>query len=88
MNPLSLSLDSLPILIDRLTPRQMEIVSLLAEGKSARDIAAILSITLDMVKQHVYRARNRLGLDNRIQLIVVFVMWKMRNDETGTNRGN
>jgi DNA-binding NarL/FixJ family response regulator len=77
MNPLALDPTLLPELMHRLTIRQLEIVSLLAEGKKNSDIATILSIGVVTVKVHINRAYHKLGLENRIQLIVVFTMWKM-----------
>lgn len=79
MNPLSLAPDSLYDLISRLTPRQMEIVSLLAEGKSAKETGAILSISRATVLDHIRKARIKTGSDNRIQLIVIYTMWRVMN---------
>jgi Response regulator containing a CheY-like receiver domain and an HTH DNA-binding domain len=77
MNPLSITPSLLPGLVARLTPRQLEIVGLLAEGHSNKTIAAILSINWLTVRTHIHNACERLGVDNRIQLIVIFAMWKV-----------
>lgn len=76
MNPLALTPELLPELIARLTPRQREIVHLLAEGRSNKHIATILSISQRTIKNHTRRACERLELENRTQLIVIYVMWK------------
>jgi DNA-binding CsgD family transcriptional regulator len=76
MNPLTLSPSLLPNLVARLTPRQLEIVALLAEGKSNKEIATLLSIGTRTIKFHIKRACNKIEADNRTQLIVVFAMWK------------
>jgi DNA-binding NarL/FixJ family response regulator len=76
MNPLSLTPDILPEMIGRLTPRQMEIVGLLAQGENNRRIATLLSIGVPTIKGHVHRACHKLNLDNRIQLVVVYAMYK------------
>jgi LuxR family transcriptional regulator len=71
--------------IRKLSPRQMEIVSLLIEGKSYEQVATILSISHETVKWHVQRACQKMDLENRIQLIVAFARWQfaqeMQNDE-------
>ena len=38
-----------------LTPRQREILQLLAEGKSAKEIAAVLNLSARTVEDHKYR---------------------------------
>lgn len=77
MNPLALAPEVLPILISRLTPRQLEIVGLLAQGQSTKTTANILSISPETVKRHIYRACEKMELENRTQLIVVFTMAEM-----------
>ena len=77
MDPFTVALPQLEELIARLTPRQMEIVELLARGHGNREIAAILSISCETVKFHIRRARNKMQVENRIQLIVIFAMWKV-----------
>jgi len=79
MNPLTFAPEVIPDLIARLTPRQLEIVALLAEGHSDRITGTILSISREAVKRNVYRARRKTNL-NRVQLIVMFVKWKERGN--------
>lgn len=79
MNPLTLSPEVIPVLISRLTPRQLEIVGLLAQGQSTKEISSILSIHRNTIKRHVYRACQKMDVENRIQLIVIFTMWKVSN---------
>ena len=78
MNPLTLAPEVIPDLIARLTPRQLEIVGLLAQGQSTKHTATILSISSETVKRHIYRACQKMELENRTQLIVVFTMWEAR----------
>lgn len=66
--------------IHRLTPRQIQILELLTEGMSQKQIASILSIGTGTVKSHIRRACAKTLLDNRIQLIVAFAVWKATND--------
>ena len=67
-------------LISRLTPRQVEIVELLARGCSRRETASILSISTETVKSHIRKMCNKVEADNRIQLIVMFVVWKIERE--------
>lgn len=62
--------------IKKLSPRQMEIVELLAQSRTYQDIATILSISPETVRRHVQKACQKMYLENRIQLIVAFVRWQ------------
>ena len=53
----------------RLTPREQEIMRLLAEGLSVKDIAAKLFISRKTVENHRSNIMNKLGLHNAIELI-------------------
>jgi len=53
---------------------------LLVQGKKYREIATLLSIGVDAVKDHVHEARYKLEVENRIQLIVIFVRWQMTQE--------
>ncbi len=50
-----------------LTERQLEVLQLMAEGRSNKDIAADLDIAPGTVKMHVSRIFKTLGVDNRTQ---------------------
>jgi len=52
-----------------LSPRQREVVQLLAEGKSMKQIASILDVTPRTVAFHKYRVMEALHLDTTAQLI-------------------
>ena len=51
-----------------LTPRQREILQLVAEGRAAKDIAAILNISPRTVEFHKYRIMEVLGLRTTAEL--------------------
>lgn len=48
-----------------LSGREREVLALLAEGRSNREIAATLSVTLATVKSHLVRIYAKLGANNR-----------------------
>ena len=79
MNPLTLAPEVIPDLIARLTPRQLEVIGLLAQGQSNKQTGEILSIGGATVRTHIQNACKRLDVDNRTQLIVIFSMWKAIN---------
>ncbi len=52
-----------------LTPRQREVLQLLAEGKSAKEIGAILDISPRTVETHKYKMMDDLGVKTTAELI-------------------
>jgi DNA-binding NarL/FixJ family response regulator len=54
-----------------LTPRERELVTLVARGLSNGEIAAALTISAATVKTHVNRAMAKLGARDRAQLVVI-----------------
>jgi DNA-binding NarL/FixJ family response regulator len=53
-----------------LTPRELEIVRLVAQGLRNKEIAERLSITEGTVKVHLHKAYDKLGVDSRIELVL------------------
>ena len=62
--------------LDALTPRETEILGLVAEGLSNREIALRLFLSDETVKTHVSHVLRKLGLRDRAQAVVAA-------DETG-----
>lgn len=54
---------------DQLTPRQREVLQLLAEGKSMKEIAGILNVTARTVAFHKYRMMEQLKIKTNAELI-------------------
>jgi DNA-binding NarL/FixJ family response regulator len=62
---------------NKMTPREMEVLRLLTEGKSNRDIAVALDIDEVTVKAHLGRMLRKTGATNRVELTLRSL------DETG-----
>ena len=50
------------------TPREMEVILLTKEGKTTKEIAQLLNVTMDAISRHRYHIRKKLGLDRRHNL--------------------
>ena len=59
----------MPGLIEPLTGRELEVLRLLAAGRSNQDIARELVVTLDTVKKHVSHILGKLGGSNRTEAV-------------------
>jgi DNA-binding NarL/FixJ family response regulator len=55
--------------VAELTPRQREVLQLVAEGKSAKEIAAILHISPRTAEAHKYKIMDELGLKTSAELV-------------------
>jgi LuxR family maltose regulon positive regulatory protein len=57
------------LLAEPLTEREREVLSLLLEGASNREIARRLNVSVNTVKRHVYNLCSKLGVNSRTQAI-------------------
>lgn len=63
------------ILPEPLSPREMEVLSLMGEGHTNPQISKLLKISPHTVKSHVIHIFNKLGVNHRTQAVV----WAARN---------
>jgi LuxR family transcriptional regulator, maltose regulon positive regulatory protein len=60
---------SMPAMVQPLSERELEVLGLLAAGRSNREIAEELVVALDTVKKHVSHVLDKLGAANRTQAV-------------------
>ena len=63
----------LPACLDLLTPREREVLQLLAEGKSSKDIARLLDLSVYTVDTHKSNLMQKLSLHSMSELILYAV---------------
>jgi DNA-binding NarL/FixJ family response regulator len=55
--------------LDLLTPRQREVMQMLAEGRSTKEIARLLKVTTKAIEGYRTQVMERLGVDNMASLV-------------------
>ena len=63
------SVTAVPGLVEQLTSRELEVLTMLAAGRSNQAIAGQLVVTLDTVKKHVSHVLGKLGAANRTEAV-------------------
>ena len=63
------SVTAVPGLVEQLTSRELEVLEMLAAGRSNQAIAGQLVVTLDTVKKHVSHVLGKLGAANRTEAV-------------------
>jgi len=56
-----------------LSPREIEVLKLIASGKSNKEIAGLLFVGEGTVKTHVINIHHKLGVDDRTEAVVVAI---------------
>lgn len=56
--------------IEKLTPREKQVLQALAEGLDSKDIAQKLHITIETERTHMVNILNKLGVHSRLQALV------------------
>ena len=56
--------------IDRLTPRERQVLQALSEGLDSKEIARKLNITVETERTHMVNILNKLGVHSRLQALV------------------
>lgn len=59
--------------LNLLTPREEEVMRLVAEGSGNREIADLLGLSEHTVKNYVFRIFDKLGISNRVELVLYAV---------------
>ena len=65
--------DERPVVVESLTPREMEVLELLADGLPNKRIAARLGMSPETVKFHVAQISGKLGVANRTEAVRVAI---------------
>ena len=63
-----------------LSPRELEVAGLLAQGLSNKDIAGRLCISLATVKDHVHGILQKTGLSSRTAVMAAFILGDQASD--------
>jgi DNA-binding NarL/FixJ family response regulator len=66
-----------------LTPREQEIVKMLAEGHSVKETAKLLGVSVKTVEAHKFNLMRKLGIHNKAQLVTYAIRKKIVTLATG-----
>jgi DNA-binding NarL/FixJ family response regulator len=61
--------------VDQLSDREMEVLQLIGEGKSTREIAASLNLSIKTIETHRAHIKKKLGCNNAAELVKFSVDW-------------
>jgi DNA-binding NarL/FixJ family response regulator len=81
-------------LLDHLSPRELEVLALMAEGRSNRAIGEQLMVALKTVETHVSRVFTKLGLNEdrhenrRVVAVLTFLAWQRTDDRDLPHRSH
>lgn len=66
-----------------LTPREREVVKMIAEGNSVKQVAAILGLSIKTVEAHKFNLMRKLDIHNKAQLVTYAIQKKIVKMPTG-----
>lgn len=67
-----------------LTPRQFEVMKLIADGKSNKEIGQLLDLAEGTIKAHMKVIFKRLGVKNRAAAAIAGLKWLQKSEEKGS----
>ena len=76
-----------PQFVDALSPRETEILRLLASGMNSEEIATLLNISTKTVRNHHYTIKSKIGARNDAHLVWLAVNAGLVSDERPTVSG-
>jgi DNA-binding NarL/FixJ family response regulator len=71
--------------IDRLTDRELQVFSLLGQGRGTRQIAEQLYVSVKTVDTYRSRIKEKLNLTSSSQLLQLAFQWANRQDKSGSS---
>jgi DNA-binding NarL/FixJ family response regulator len=66
--------------VESLSPREAEVLRLLAEGQAYKNIAAALELTIDTVRTYIRRIYQKLQVNSRTEAVVKFLQSEARGE--------
>jgi len=66
-----------------LTPREREVVKMIAEGYSVKEIASLLGLSVKTVEAHKFNLMRKLGIHNKAQLVTYAIQKKIMKMPAG-----
>lgn len=70
------------VTVNLLSQRHQQIVSLIAAGDTDTEIACSLGLTHNTIKRHIQTILRRTGAKNRVQLAVMFTLYRTSEGTT------
>ena len=64
----------------KLTKRECEVMDLVKEGYSSKEIAELLHITYNTVKQHIVNIYTKLGARNKAHAVALHYIFHLTGD--------
>jgi DNA-binding CsgD family transcriptional regulator len=75
-------------LLQTLTPRELEVLALVASGETSQSIADELGIALPTVKRHLVNVYDKLGTANRVQASNLYHRAQVPDGEAADRRAS